>query len=70
MLTKLQLSGVILSPPSYFLFQVVELENNSARRVTKYLVIVATNGHMATEETIVLGTEQEDSRYLHNTIMT
>lgn len=41
--------------------QAVELENSSGRKVTKYLVIVTTNGYMGTEETVVLGTEQEGS---------
>ena len=41
----------------------MELENSSVtkRNVTKYLVIVTTNGYMGTEETVVLGTEQEGS---------
>ncbi len=41
--------------------QVVELEGNSQRKVTKYLVIITSNGHMGTEETIYLGTEQDGS---------
>jgi hypothetical protein len=39
----------------------VELENSWPRKVTKHLVLVATNGYQDTEEAIVLGTEQEDS---------
>ena len=51
------------TPPSLFLSspQAVELENSFSRPVTKYLVIVTTNGYLDTEETIVLGTEQEGS---------
>ena len=41
--------------------QAVELENSWPRKVTKHLMLVATNGYQDTEETIVLGTEQEDS---------
>ena len=41
--------------------QAVELENSWPRKVTKYLVLVATSGYQDTEEAIVLGTEQEDS---------
>lgn len=48
-------------PPSLSSPQAVELENSFSRPVTKYLVIVTTNGYLDTEETIVLGTEQEGS---------
>ena len=51
-----------LSLPPY---QAVELENSFSRPVTKYLVIVTTNGYLDTEETIVLGTEQEGSTWVH-----
>lgn len=43
------------------ILQAVELENCCSRKVTKYLVIVTTNGYVDTEETVVLGTEQENS---------
>lgn len=49
-----------LLPPSLCL-QAVELENMFPRPVTKYLVIVSTPGNQETEETIVLGTEQDAS---------
>ena len=41
--------------------QAVELENSMPRAVTKYVVIITTNGYQGTEETVVLGTEQEGS---------
>lgn len=42
--------------------QAVELENwCCSRKVTKYLVIVTTNGYVDTEETVVLGTEQDNN---------
>ena len=42
--------------------QAVELENTSTRKVTKYMVVLTTIGVQDTEETIVLGTEQDGSR--------
>ena len=41
--------------------QAVELENTIPRNVTKYIVLITTTGHQDTEETLVLGTEQEGS---------
>ena len=42
--------------------QAVELENTIPRNVTKYIVLITTTGHQDTEETLVLGTEQEESK--------
>ena len=41
--------------------QAVELENTIPRNVTKYVILITTIGHQDTEETLVLGTEQEGS---------
>ena len=41
--------------------QAVELENTIPRSVTKYIILITTTGHQDTEETLVLGTEQEGS---------
>ena len=43
--------------------QAVELENGTPRKVTKYIIIISTLGYQDTEETVVLGTEQDGSRW-------
>lgn len=43
---------------SLSLSQAVELEKFSPRNVTRYMVVITTQGVQDTEETIVLGTEQ------------
>ncbi len=40
----------------------MELENTLPRKVTKYIVVIITHGNQETDETIVLGTEQDNSK--------
>ena len=43
------------------LFQAVELENSSSRKVRKYLIVITSVDNQDSEETLILGTEQEDT---------
>ena len=41
--------------------QAVELENNGIRNVRKYLIVIMYVDNEDSEETLILGTEQDDT---------